>query len=219
MQYSIRQHISRIKTPFKQVTTDSRLTDRFIYLLLRKHRGFLLKKENDWLLTQQELYQSKTYTELIDVDSVEACGIQTDCTIKRTRERLENIVSNINGEIIQSVTSLDGSVKLTKIRQSAWIKKQNKTTSKYDKTLYYWILDGYAYFPNTEWDAVKIVAYFDEDINNLCEDDDSKCKDIQDTLFRIPEKSISEMDQLIYMDLQPYIKLPTDVIANKHDML
>jgi hypothetical protein len=219
MQYSIRQHISRIKTPFKQVTTDSRLTDRFIYLLLRKHRGFLLKKENDWLLTQQELYQPKTYTELIDVDAVEACGIQTNCSIKRTKYRLEDIVSNINGEIIQSVTSLDGSVKLTKIRQSSWIKKQNKTTNKYDKSLYYWISDGYAYFPNIEWDAVKIVAYFDEDINNLCDDDESKCKDVQDTLFRIPEKSISEMDQMIYMDLQPYIKLPTDIIANKHDML
>lgn len=218
MQDTIRQHISRLKTPFKQVTTDSRLTDRFIYLLMRKHREFLLKRQDNWLLVLQELYQSKTYEELVDVDSVEACGIQTDCRIRRTKNKIEDILANVTGLIIQNVTSLDGSQRLQPIRQSAWIRKVNKTTSKFDKSLYYWIENEYMYFPNIEWDAVKISAYFDEDIYNEC-DDPSGCQDFQDELFRIPGKLVSEMDQMIYMDLQPYIKLPTDVIANKHDMM
>lgn len=218
MQLTVAQHISRLKTPFKQVNSDSRLTDKFMFLLLVKHRELLLKKTGKGVLNIEDLFQTKTYEELIDVDAVEACGIQTNCKIKRTKYKLENILSNKTGIIIRDVTSLDGYTSLTKTTQESWVKKQRKTTFKYDKTLYYWFSNGYLYFPNLEWDAVKITAYYDVEISNDCDDQDC-CQNIQDTLFRIPGFLLSELDQLVYMDLQPYIKLPTDIIINKNDML
>ena len=47
------------------------------------------------------------------------------------------------------------------------------TTFKYNNRQYFWYLDGYLYFPNLIWDAVKIEAIFENDVETC---DSDKCR-------------------------------------------
>jgi hypothetical protein len=216
---SIREHIARIKNNFKLTSEDTVVSDRFIYLLMKKHRDFVVKRDRmSKLVYQDNLYQPLNFAELIEVDSVEACNIKTDCKIKRTKEKLPSIVENSYGVIIRWVGSLDGSSEVKHITSNAFQRKLKKKTAKFNKEKYYWFSNGYLYLPNVEWDAIKVDAYFDEDINNDC-DEDENCKSKLDEIFRIPEYLVSSMDQLVYQDLSVHVQLPYDEALNDNENL
>lgn len=215
-QHTIQEHISRIKAVLKLNNADARLTDRHIFSLMQKHAVFLLKRDSSWLRVPSTIYQVLHKLDLKEVDSVEACGIDTKCTIRRTIERLPKIVENVDGPIIKRVTSLDGSTVLTPIESSSYTRKIGKSTAKYDKTLYYWYINGYLYFPNIKWDAVRIEAYFEEEIKDVCDEIDS-CSYKQNSLFIIPEFLTSAMDQLIMQDISLYLKIPQDQLIQKNE--
>ena len=168
-QHTIQVHISRIKALLKLNNADARLTDRHIFSLMKKHSIFLLKRDSSWLRVPSTIYQVLHKVDLIEVDAVEACEINTNCTIKRTATRLPGIVENVDGPIIKRVTSIDATIVLTPIESSGYTRKVGKSTAKYDKTLYYWYINGYLYFPNIKWDAVRIEAYFEEEVKDACD--------------------------------------------------
>jgi hypothetical protein len=215
-QHTIQEHISRIKAVLKLNNADARLTDRHIFSLMKKHAVFLLKRDSSWLRVPSTIYQVLHKFDIKEVDAVEACGVDTNCKIKRTIEKLPGIVENVDGPIIRRVTSLDGSIILTPIESSGYLRKQGKSTAKYDKTLYYWYINGYLYFPNIKWDAVRIEAYFEDEVNDVCDEVDA-CSYKQDSLFIIPEFLLSAMDQLIIQDLSIYLKIPQDQLIQKNE--
>ena len=214
---SIREHISRIKSTLKLNNADARLTDRHIYALMKKHSSFLLKRDSSWLKVSSSIYQTMAKMDLITVDTVEACGIETDCVIRRSKYRLPNVIENQDGPIIRRVVSLDGSTIITPTESSAYFRKIKKTTSKYDKSLYYWYMDGYLYFPNLQWDAVRVEAYFEDRIENDCCEPKVFCGYRQDQMFILPDFLQSGMDQLIVQDLSVYLKIPQDQLINKSE--
>jgi hypothetical protein len=222
MLHTIGSHISRIKTPFKLVNQDARLTDRFIYSKMIVFRQDLIQREDSYLITNSDVYQVDSNVELEIIDSVRACGINTNCKFKRTKTPVaNNIVLNKHGHLIKMVSSLDGSKKITKTTSRAWINKNKKSTFKYDKNLYYWVEDGYLVFPNLEWESVKIEAFYNNDVlsckDNYLESTKDKCIKMQDQLFRIPEHLINSLDQLMSTYLQLYIQIPGDMFINKNE--
>ena len=214
---SIREHISRIKATLKLNNADARLTDRHIYALMKKHSSFLLKRDSSWLKVSSSIYQTMAKMDLIEVDTVEACNIDTDCNIKRSRYKLQNVIENQDGPIIRRVASLDGSTIVTPTESSAYFRKIKKATAKYDKSVYYWYMNGYLYFPNLEWDAVRIEAYFENKVENDCCEEKPYCSYKQDEMFILPDFLISGMDQLIVQDLSVYLKIPQDQLINKSE--
>lgn len=222
-QQSIRKHISRIKGALKINNADARLTDRHIYALMEKHAPFLLKRDQSWLRTSTSVYQSANMLGLIEVDTVEACGIETDCKIKRTKNKLPKLMENMDGPIIRRVTSIDGATVLTPIESSGYYRKIKKSTAKYDKSLYYWYLNEYLYFPNIQWDAIRVEGYFHDiigdDYDECCCGEDAKkpCTYKQDELFIFPDFLVSAMDQLIFQDLSIYLRIPQDQLINKNE--
>lgn len=217
-QQTIREHISRIKSTIKANNADARLTDRHIYSLMRKHTRFLLKRDSSWLRYSSSIYQTMPLVQLQLVDSVEACGIETKCKIKRTKNKLPALVENEDGPIIRRVTSIDGNIILTPIKSSSFVRKSNKSTFKMDTSLYYWYLNGYLYFPNLKWDAVRVEGYFEEKVfAECCDEEPDPCGYAQDELYIIPDFLVSAMDQLIYQDLSLYLKIPQDQLINKNE--
>ncbi len=216
---TIREHISRIKAELKLNNADARLTDRHIYLLMKKHSSFLLKRDASWLRTSNTVYQTLPKLNLEEVDTVEACGIKTNCTIKRSKNKIPLLVENQDGPIIRRVTSIDGSTVLTPIESSGYFRKIGKSTNKYDKTLYYWYLNGYLYFPNIKWDAVRMEAYFENKVNAecCCEEEPAPCEYKQDSDFIFPDFLVTLMDQLIIQDISVYLKIPQDQLINKKE--
>lgn len=218
MQQTIRQYISEIRGTLKLSNPDNKLSDRHIYLQMVKMRSLLLKQSNQWLMGVTEVFQPMPYVELKEVDTVEACGIETSCKIKRSVKPLPEILEDYRGPIIKRITSLDGYQKLTYITPNGYIRKLNKSTAKYDKTLYFWIKNNYIYFPNVEWDAVSLEAYLTNDyVDTECDEIDY-CKDAQDHLFRLPDALAAPLVSMVVERItKTYLQIPTDTSANKNE--
>ncbi len=211
---TIEQHISRIRNNFNLTSSDTIITDRFIYLLMKKHRDFVVKRDRlQKIIYQNNLFQTIKFEELIEVDSVEACQIQSACRIKRTKERIPELMEGNYGVLLRWVGSLDGSQEVKKITSNAFQRKLRKNTYKYNDEKYYWYSDGYLYFPELEWDAIKIEGYFQEEVMDPCEDD-GKCSNIREQSFRISDYLVSQMDQMVFQDLHLHANIPYDEHQN-----
>lgn len=216
LKLTIRAAISQVKVPNKAVNADSRLTNKYIFSLLRKHRDFLIKQIDSkfQLLKLGYLFQTWKCVDLIESPTIdECCGLKTSCTIYRTKKKLPYIMVASWGPVLRKVSSLDGFTEFFLTTPAEWNRRQEDTNSKYDKNLYYYWSDGYLYFPNISWKKVKIEALFEEDIekyNECCEKVDP-CKTFLDSTFRIPKELMKPCLDLVNMEvINEYQRLQPD---------
>jgi hypothetical protein len=205
--------ISRVKRKIKVSTQDAYVTDRYIYSLIIKALRFLIRRQDtaNKIMIYDSLFKSLKFTELIEIDPTESeCNcVSSNCKIKRTEIRLPNIFEGYYGPIIRTVTSLDYSQKLIRIAPSVYEKYANQSTAKYSKNKYYWYSDGYLYFPNISWDAVRVDAMWEDDINYLNCDYDS-CIDIREKSFNVPDSLFYEVEKVIAEDFNITLAISPD---------
>lgn len=211
--------VSRIRRIVKGNKEDAFLTDRFLYSVILKYAKLLIKRQDNEnkIMRFQSLFEVIPCVELIEVDKVEACcgGIKSHCIIKRTKDKLPVPMDGTYGPLFRSVTSLDGSVEMYKTYPGTYTSMVNTTSYKYNKTKYYWYLDGHMYFPNIEWDAVRIEAIWDDDVHYLkCQDPDDKCQIRQEQPTHVPDYLFAEIEQMTLKELGVMIAIPQD---NKDD--
>ena len=151
---TIGEAISRVRNTLKAVKEDAFLTDRNIYFLLTKYGQTLLKREDNQfrLMKISSIFQVLPYLELMDVDKVEAgcIGIYSGCYFKRTKDKVPTILNGTFGPIIRTVSSIDGTIELFRTDPGTWVSMTKTTTWKYNRSLYFWYLNGYMYFPNID---------------------------------------------------------------------
>jgi hypothetical protein len=210
--------ISRLRSQIKAVRQDAFITDRMIYSFVIKHAKWLMKREDskNRLMSFSGVVQTMDFVELIEIDRVEACctGIKSDCVIKRTKEKLPIFLQGYYGPLIRAVTSLDGSEELQPIIPSSYLNIANSKNAKYNKAKYFWYLNEYLYFPNLEWDAVRIEGIFEDDISRwTCEED--SCKLRQDDSFNVPDYLLGELEAQVIKDLTVMYQVPTDLQNDK----
>jgi hypothetical protein len=215
---TIGEAVSRIRNQIKAVKQDAFLTDRFLYSMLIKHAKWLMKREDGKmkLLSFASVIQSIDDVELIEVDKVEACctGLQAGCTIKRTKHKLPVFMQGYIGPLIRSITSVDGSQELQPTLPSSYLNISKSTTFKYNKAKYYWYLNDYLYFPNLDWDAVRVEGIFEDDICSFtCIDDCCTPRAFQ--LFNVPDYLHGEVEAATLKDLIMMFQLPSDAIGDK----
>ncbi len=217
---SIGDVISRVRIQIKAVRQDSFITDRTIYTFILKHAKWLMKREDgkNKLMNFTSVIQTLDFVELIEVDKVEACctGIRSDCTIKRTEKKLPVFLQGYHGPLIRSVTSLDGSERLQPTLPTTYLGIANSKNFKYNKSKYYWFLNDYLYFPNLEWDAVRIEGIFEDDISEFTCDEDS-CKVRQDQSFNVPDYLLGELEAQVLKDFLALYQIPTDPTSDKQN--
>jgi len=210
--------ISRMRTQIKAVRQDAFLTDRAIYAFILKHAKWLMKREDgkNRLLAYSGVVQTMDFVELIEVDKVEACctGISSDCTIKRTKEKMPIFMQGYNGPLIRSTTSIDGSENLQSTNPNSYLSMSKSKNFKFNMTKYYWYLNDYLYFPNLEWDAVRIEGIFEEDISVFTCAADS-CIQKTDQPFNVPDYLFGEIESNTFKDLAGMLSLPTDSSQDK----
>ena len=138
--YTIGDAISRVRNQIKAVRQDAFLTDRFLYSIVSKHAKWLMKREDskNKLLAFSGVMQVMDFVELIEIDKVEACctGIKSDCTIKRTKDKLPVFLQGYYGPLIRTISSLDGSEELQPTLPSTYVNLSNSKNFKYNKTKY-----------------------------------------------------------------------------------
>ena len=212
---------SRIRTQVKALRQDALLTDRVIYSFVLKHAKWLMKREDSKskLLSFTSVIQTLDFVELVEVDKVEAqcTGIRSNCTIKRTKEKLPVFLQGYWGPLIRSVSSLDGSERLQPILPSTYVYSSKSKNFKYNKTKYFWYLNDYLYFPNLEWDAVTVEGIFEDDISMFTCKDDS-CMERQDQSFNVPDYLWGEIEQNVFKDLAGMLQIPPDTDNDKQSL-
>lgn len=212
--------ISRIRNQMKASKQDAFLTDRMIYSFVLKHAKWLMKREDskNHLMGFSGVMQTMDFVELIEIDKVEACctGIKSDCKIKRTKDQLPIFLQGYYGPLIRTISSLDSSEELQPILPSSYVAIANSKNSKYNKTKYFWFLNGYIYFPNLEWDAVRIEGIFEDDISKwTCKED--SCIYRQDQFFSVPDYLLGELEAQVIKDLTVAYQLPADPNSDKQN--
>jgi len=214
--------VSRIRNQMKAIKQDYFMTDRVIYSFILKNAQWLMKREDakNKLLWFSSAIQTLDFVELVEVDKVEACctGIKSYMTIKRTKDKVPTFMQGYFGPLIRTISSLDGSTELQPILPTTYIKVSSSKNFKYNKTLYYWFIDDYIYFPNLDWDAVKIEGIFQDDVQAFtCADDD--CKLRSDQSFNVPDYVYGELEGAVLKDVLGMAQMPSDLPNDKQNPL
>lgn len=208
---TIGQAISRVRNTLKAVKEDPFLTDRTIYSALLKYGQTLIKREDNQyrLMRMSQIFKVLPYVELIDVDKVEAgcMGVYSECYFKRSKEKLPTILDGMFGPLIRTVSSIDGTIEMFRTEPGTWASITKSTTFKYNKRPYFWYLNGYLYVPNVDWDAVRIEAIFDGQLDTC---DNDPCLIRQEDPFVLPEYLFSEVEQYVIKELTMTMSIPTD---------
>jgi hypothetical protein len=211
MSTTVGEAISRVRNTLKAVKEDPFLTDRTIYYSILKYGQSLMKREDNQLRLMKisNIFKAMPYVELIEVDKVDAAcyGVYSGCYFKRTKEKLPPLLTGIQGPIFRTVSSVDGSIELFRTDPGTFVSMTKTTTFKYNNRQYFWYLDGYLYFPNLVWDAVKIEAIFENDVETC---DSDKCIIRQDQSLNIPDYLFSEIEQYVVKELTMTMQVPTD---------
>jgi hypothetical protein len=222
MKISIGEITSRIRKIIKAIKQDAFLTDRFLYSLLVKHGNWLMKREDsaNKLLKFDPVIEALPFVELIEVDKVEAqChGVQTHCKIKRTANKLPAMFEGYSSVLIRTISSLDGGIEVVMTDPITYVNITRQTSFKYNKTKYCWFLNGYLYFPNIEWDAVRVEGIFSEDVENYGCPDCKNCKPRQKHPFNIPGYLHGELENFVLNDLKTMLQIPTDTANDKQSI-
>jgi hypothetical protein len=215
---------SRVRNVLKAVKEDPFLTDRFIYSLIMKYAKTLIKRESmtGEIYKYRNLFTEIPCLDLIEVDKVEACciGIRTGCTFMRSREKLPELLQADDGPVIRAVTSLDYSQEAQQTYPTVYSTMTKTTSFKYNKTKYYWYLDGYIYLPNATWEGVRVQAIFDEGVAGLnCAEDAKECVQEQDRELNIPDHLFSEIEQMVLQEILTAGQIPTDGADDSQNVL
>jgi hypothetical protein len=221
MKTTIGDVLSRIRSQVKAVRQDALLTDRVIYSFVNKHSKWLLKREDskNRILSFSGVLQMMDFVELIEVDKIEAgcTGLTSDCKIKRTKDKMPMFMQGYWGPLIRTIASLDGSQEMQPTVPSSYLAMSKSKNFKYNKTKYYWYLDDYIYFPDLEWDAVRIEGVFEDDISAFtCEADSCVVK--SDQTFNVPDYLLGELEAAVYKDLTGMLSITPDPINDKQNI-
>ena len=209
---TIGEAISRVRNALKAVKEDAFLTDRNIFYTLTKYAQTLIKREDNQfkLMKMSSIFQVLPYLELIDVDKVEAgcVGVYSGCYFRRTKDKVPSILNGAFGPVIRTVSSIDGTIEIYRTEPGIWLSITKSTTYKYNKNLYFWYLNGYLYFPNLDWEAVRMEAIFDGYVDTCTSD---SCEIRQDQPLNIPAYLFSEVEQYAVKELAMALQIPTDL--------
>lgn len=217
---TINDVVSRVRAQIKATKQDAFITDRMIYSFVIKSAKYLMKREDgkNKLMAFSSVIQTMDFVELQEIDKVEACctGVSSNCTFKRTKDKLPVFLQGYFGPLIRTISSLDGSEELQPILPSTYLHISKSKNFKYNTSKYYWFLNDYLYFPNLEWESVRIEGIFEDDISAwTCEED--SCIKRQDQTFNVPDYLLVEIEGQVYKDIIGLYQIPQDQDVDKQN--
>lgn len=215
--------ISRVRNQLKSVKQDAFLTDREIFTIVKKYAQLYMRRQDSLnrIMKFNSVFQPLDFVELIEVDKIQAeCrGITSDCTIKRTKDKIPATMEGYYGPLIRSVSSLDGYVDVEPTFPKTFERIFKQKTFKYNKTKYYWFLNGYLFFPNIDWDAVKMEGVFEDNVSKYNCDTTDDCAYKQESIMYVPEFLFAEIEQNVVKDFSTQLQIPQDTQADNKNII
>jgi hypothetical protein len=217
---TINYTISRVRNSLKAVKEDAFITDRYIWSLIIKYAKLYIKKQDNLnkLLRFKSFYKTLPCLELIEVDKIEAnCGgIRSGCKIMRTKDPIPKPFDGPTGPMFRTVSSIDGSIEVYQTEPGTYTSMTKTTTFKYNKSKYFWYLNGHLYFPNIEWEAIQVEGIWEGDIVNL--NNDGICVLRQDQESSIPDDLYAEIEKAVLSEIYPTASIPQDQTDDKQNV-
>ncbi len=213
--------ISRTRRLIKGVKQDSFLTNRFLYSMILKFAKLYIKRLDDSnrLSRWNSLFEVLPGVELISVSKIEACvDIDTCCEFRRTKNRLPPILDGTFGSKIRTVSTIDGTFQIYETQAKTYNKMVKSTSFKYNKNKYFWLNDGYAYFPDVYWELVDIDALWENSIEQYKCCADNCCVDRVNEKSNIPDWLFVEIENGVRQELMGMLQVPTDTKADNQSI-
>lgn len=207
----VNEIIQRVQSLYSKgvASDDSRLSNRHIYNKLLTVRARLISQEaKKKQKISQWNYQSIPCMQLVKVPTSECpCLPPTGCEILRSKYKIPKPLSGLSGNLIQSVTTIDRSIKINEITLNA-IKSLGG--NKYSKaTLRFFIENGYLYISTpTNIEYIKVIGLFEDPIEvkqyeNYCEEckECDSCIDYGEEEFPIDDDMLDTLLELTIQEL------------------
>ena len=230
---TLRKLVSDVRSMHKLLSTDSLITDRVIASEIKNNAQLLIKRETNIrkLWATSTLFTTIPCLEMMEVSISECCNYVDPCTVARTRFKLPRIGEGNYQYLIQgvySINAMSGSgKKLKEITINRYINLLKLPIIKNEE--YYWIVNDYLYVSNPLLQAIRIAAFFEQDVPNEimypecdCGDarptDEEWCKNPLDKPYGLPGYLESQVLQLTSQKLlTTYFALKTDFTDNQLD--
>jgi hypothetical protein len=218
---TIQEAISQVKKSLREVTTDSRLTNKLVYSKLLSTASLLIQRESDALKLseQSNLFQPYKCVDWQEVDAADrnCFGLTSRAKLYRTLRPVPAIYEDSDGPIVRRIISVDNHTAIKRVPKDTIRRLKGDTNSKYDKTVYAFFSDGYIYL--TEEVPVEIDAYFKGELPAFCPDcvdTDNPCLPFLENPFRIPAKTEDAIISKVIQDIaNSYKRIPEDPTTNK----
>jgi hypothetical protein len=228
-----RHLVSDIRGMHKILSTDALITDRVILSEIKDEALHLIKRETNLrkLWATDTLFTTIPCLEMIEVPISECCSYVDPCSIARTKFKLPRIAEGNYQYVIQGVYSIDA-------MSGTGNKLKEITVNRYINLLklpiirnqhYYWITNEYLYVTSPLVQAVRLVAFFEEDVPNEIMYPECGCGDITTSLenicinpldreLAIPGYLVKQVLDLVSQKLlQTYFRVKTDITSDGID--
>ncbi len=203
-----RQAISKLRKLIQEKDIDSTFTNKFLYSILQQNLKWLIRREvsGGRILRSSSLFQTVPCIEIVKVPKMDnCCPIATNCTMYRTRKKLDDLWEDERGPIILNVTSIDGSTSFTIVSVNDYRrKKDNPYKTKSEN--YGFFDQGHPWFEEKAPKKINIQGFFTEDLDGKYGCDptccDGDCISFLDKKFISPswidaELFMKSLEQLI----------------------
>lgn len=177
-----RSMVSKVRSMFKETSSDNNISDRAIADELRSTSIELIKRETDRrkLFGSDNIFTEISCLQMKPVSIAECCDYKSNCMIARSVEKLPRIGESIYGLLVQGVFSIDNTNRFEYADPSRYVSILKLYPDQKEKSKFFWKRNGYLYITNPNIETVRLIAFFEEDFNKTefdCNCEGNECPD------------------------------------------
>jgi len=229
---TLRKLVSDVRAQHKMLSSDGIITDRVIASEIKNNAILLIKRETNLrkLWATDTLFETLPCLPMEEVPISECCDFVDECTIARSKFKLPRMSEGNYQYLIQGVWSINAmggrGKKIKEITINRYINLLKLPVIK--KEEYYWIVNDYLYCSNSSLQAIRLAAFFEEDVSNEvrypdCDcgtsySNEDLCKNPLDRQYGLPgylQKQV--LDLTSQKLLNSYFRIKTDMTADGVD--